>query len=129
LRALAPVLGTWDRRRCEQMINQLLSNAVCYGERRPIEVDVTKEGDTAKLTVIDHGMGIPRRDQANIFELYERALPAHDVAGLGVGLWVVKRIAHALGGRVLVESSPGEGSAFTVELPVTGPPRKRSMPD
>ncbi len=116
-----PVVGRWDQKRCEQMLTHLISNAANYGEHRPIEIDVSADSETARITVRDQGVGIPLQDQQRIFDRYARAPEAKNVAGLGMGLWVVRRIAGALGGNVSVQSAPGEGSAFTVELPLAGP--------
>jgi signal transduction histidine kinase len=121
LHVASPAVGRWDRKRCEQMVMHLLSNAATYGEHRPIDVDVTADSKTARITVRDHGLGIALQQQDRIFDRYARAPEAKNVAGLGLGLWVVSRIAEALGGSVSVESAPGEGSAFTVELPLSGP--------
>jgi signal transduction histidine kinase len=121
LHVTTPVVGRWDQKRCEQMVTHLLSNAANYGEHRPIDVDVTSDAKTARITVRDQGVGIPLQYQRGIFDRYARAPDAKNVAGLGMGLWVVRRIAGALGGSVFVESAPGEGAAFTVELPLAGP--------
>jgi signal transduction histidine kinase len=121
LHVSTPVVGRWDQRRCEQMVTHLLSNAASYGEHRPIEIDVTADENTARITVRDQGIGIPLPYHQRIFDRYARAPEAKNVAGLGMGLWVVRRIAGALGGSVFVESAPGEGSSFTVELPLSGP--------
>jgi signal transduction histidine kinase len=67
--------------------------------------------------VRDHGIGIAPADQARIFERFGRAVPARAYGGFGLGLWLVKQGAEALGGTVAVESAPGEGARFTVTLP------------
>lgn len=116
-RARGQSLGRWDRVRLEQMVGNLLSNAVKFGAGRPIEVEVDGEGETVRLTVRDHGIGIPPEDQSRIFERFERAVSVRHYGGLGLGLWITRQIAEALGGHISVASASGEGSTFTVELP------------
>lgn len=112
--------GRWDRLRLDQVATNLLSNALKYGAGAPVSVTVTP-GPLARLVVRDHGMGIAPEDQARIFERFERAVPARHYGGLGLGLWITRRITEALGGTVSVESRPGEGSTFTVQLPAEAP--------
>ncbi len=114
--------GRWDRLRLEQVTANLLSNAAKYGRGKPVEVSVEANGTMARLTVRDQGIGVAPEDQARIFERFERAAPGYEYGGLGMGLYIVGQIVQALGGSVWVESTPGEGAAFTVELPVAGPP-------
>jgi len=113
----APAAGDWDRLRLESVVNNLLDNALKYGEGRPVALRVEQAGDAARLTVRDHGLGIAREHQERIFERFERAVGDRAFEGLGVGLWLVRAIAEAHGGTVGVESRPGEGSTFTVTLP------------
>ncbi len=122
LRADAAAVGRWDRLRLEQVAANLLSNAAKYGRGRPVEVSVEANGKAARLTVRDQGIGVAPEDQERIFERFERAAPGYEYGGLGMGLYIVGQIVQALGGSVWVESAPGEGAAFTVELPVAGPP-------
>ncbi len=110
-------VGRWDRLRLEQVITNLLVNAVNFGRRRPIEVAVSKDGDRVRLTVRDRGIGVPPADQGRIFERFERLTPLRHSGGFGVGLWIVREIVEAHGGHVTVASRPGEGSVFAVELP------------
>jgi signal transduction histidine kinase len=116
-----PVVGRWDRSRLEQVVANLLSNAIKYGAGKPIEIQVGVEGATARLLVRDHGIGIPLDRQERIFERFERAVSARHYSGLGLGLFIVARLLRAMGGSVGVESAPGEGAAFLVELPLAGP--------
>jgi signal transduction histidine kinase len=118
VRASAPVVGQWDRLRLEQIITNLLSNALKYGDGKPVEVAVEQKGGLARLTVRDHGIGLSPEDQKRIFEKFERAAPLRRYAGLGLGLWITRQIVEALGGRIEVKSKPDEGSIFTVELPM-----------
>jgi PAS domain S-box-containing protein len=116
------VPGRWDRLRLEQVITNLLSNSIRYGSGRPILVRVEVEGDRARLVVRDEGIGIPLEAQERIFGKFERAVPERHKAGLGLGLYITRGIVEALGGTIRVESRPGEGATFTVELPRSSPP-------
>jgi len=111
-----PVSGSWDRLRLDQVLTNLVSNAIKYGPNQPVEVRVEGHGDRAILTVRDHGIGISLPDQARIFERFERAVSERSYGGFGLGLWIVREIVESLGGTVRVESAPGEGATFTVEL-------------
>lgn len=111
------VTGLWDRLRLEQVIQNLLSNAVKYGGGKPVEVQVKAEGGMAQLIIRDQGMGISPEDQARIFGPFERAISARHFGGLGLGLYIAQRIVRQLGGHIHLHSQPGQGSAFTVELP------------
>lgn len=113
--------GRWDRVRLEQVFSNLLSNAMKYGRGKPIECQLECDGQTAVLTVVDHGIGIEPSQQTRIFERFSRATDREERASHGLGLWIVKQIVTALGGTVSVSSSPGAGAAFTVRLPVGGP--------
>ncbi|MBM6593076.1 sensor histidine kinase [Microvirga pudoricolor] len=108
-----------DRLAAEQILDNLISNAVKYGAGSPIEVRVACDGHWAKLQVADRGIGISEVDQQRIFNRFERAVAMGSKAGgFGVGLWVVGQLVDALGGRVEVDSQPGSGTTFTVRLPV-----------
>jgi len=119
--------GYWDRLRLEQIVSNLLSNAVRYGAGAPIEVTVSSDADSAVLRVRDHGIGIADADQRRIFERFERAERRPRHGGFGVGLWVVKSLCQALGGTVALDSAPSRGATFTVTLPRT-PPGARPEP-
>ncbi|RKH91018.1 PAS domain S-box protein [Corallococcus sp. AB045] len=111
-----PVWGRWDRLRMEQVMLNLLTNAMKYGAGRPIRMEVAKHAGRARLIVEDHGMGIPFESQARIFERFERAASLN-YGGLGLGLFITRRIVEAHGGSIHVESEPGHGAKFIVELP------------
>lgn len=111
------LLGKWDRLRIEQIVNNLLSNAMKYGRGKPIEVGLSGSPQAASLTVRDWGIGIPVEEQARIFERFERAVTARIYTGFGLGLWIVRQIVEALGGSIHVQSQPGRGALFTVNIP------------
>jgi len=114
-----PVPGIWDAARIDQVITNLISNALKYGAGRPIEVSVRVEGSQAVVVVSDHGIGIPEDEQSRIFGPFAPALAAtHHAGGLGLGLWISQKIVQASGGRIEVDSRPEQGSTFSVELPL-----------
>jgi PAS domain S-box-containing protein len=118
LSAPAAVRGRWDRSRIEQVITNLLDNAMKYGAGRPVEVAVYADGAAAILRIRDQGIGIEPERHADIFERFERAVSVQHYGGLGLGLYIVRRIVEAHDGRVRLRSAPGDGSTFTVELPL-----------
>jgi predicted ATPase/signal transduction histidine kinase/tRNA A-37 threonylcarbamoyl transferase component Bud32 len=122
IQASAPVTGRWDRSRLDQVTTNLLSNAIKFGAGRPIEIFISEEAGVARLTVRDHGIGISPALRSRIFDRFERAVPVRHYGGLGLGLYISLRIAEAHGGTIRVESQPGAGAEFTVELPCAGPP-------
>ena len=115
--APVPVPGAWDAGRVEQVVTNLLSNALKYGEGRPIEISVHGEPARALLVVRDHGVGIPEDEQDKVFGPFARATTARYHPGLGLGLWIVQQIVQASAGRITLDSRVEEGSTFTVELP------------
>lgn len=118
-----PTEGCWDRSRLEQVITNLLTNAAKFGAGAPIEIRVGRSGDRAWLTVRDHGIGIPPERQGRIFDRFERAVSVQHYGGLGLGLYISREIVAAHGGTIRVDSRPGEGATFTVELPCEAPDR------
>ncbi len=116
--AKAQPSGRWDRVRLEQILDNLLSNALKYAPGHPITVTVEEHDESAFVHVRDEGIGIPREDAQRIFGRFERAVPVEHYGGLGLGLYIAQQIAEAHGGRILVESEPNRGSTFTVELPL-----------
>jgi PAS domain S-box-containing protein len=118
LHAEAPVVGQWDRLRLVQIATNLVGNAVKYGRGQPIDLTVRRDGEIAILEVVDRGIGISAEDRERIFDRFERAVSERHYGGLGLGLWITREIIKVLGGEITVESTPGEGSTFTVRLPV-----------
>jgi signal transduction histidine kinase len=121
LDAPEPVIGRWDRMRLEQVVTNLLTNAIKYAPATTIRVAVEADGQWARLTVTDRGVGIPAHRLPSIFDRFERAGSPLQYGGFGLGLFIVRRIAEALGGTASAASSPEAGTIFTIELPRTGP--------
>lgn len=111
------VEGDWDRLRIEQVVTNLLVNAVKYGNGKPITVSVEGDAAEARLTVRDEGIGIAPADQARVFEPFARAVSTTEYGGFGLGLWSSRRIVEAHGGTISLRSEPGAGTTFTVQLP------------
>jgi PAS domain S-box-containing protein len=112
----SPVECECDSIRIEQVINNLVENALKYGKGKPIEIQVRRVGETVLLKVIDHGPGIAQVDLGRIFGKFERAAEGTGVSGLGLGLHIAAEIVTAHGGKLEVSSEPGNGSVFTVSL-------------
>jgi signal transduction histidine kinase len=117
LRLRPEVVGLWDRVRIGQVITNLLSNAIKFGCGRPIEVELDADETNARVQVRDAGEGILPHEQERIFQRFERATSVQRHPGLGLGLWICKQIVDASHGRISVQSEPGHGSTFSVELP------------
>ncbi len=116
------LVGTWDGMRLEQVVENLVSNALKYGAGKPIEVAVCEGDDAVDLRVEDHGIGIHPADLSRIFEQFERGASGRGRSGLGLGLYITRQIVTAHGGRIEVASRLGEGSVFRVVLPRRAPP-------
>ncbi|HBF99342.1 MAG TPA: histidine kinase, partial [Alphaproteobacteria bacterium] len=111
-----------DRGAIDQIITNLLTNAVKYAPDNP-EVTITgwREGDDILLSVQDHGLGISAADQQHLFTRFFRAETSTGIAGTGIGLNLVRQLVTMHGGSITVDSAVGQGSTFTVRLPVSGP--------
>lgn len=112
------LVGQWDKIRIQQAISNVISNAIKYGKRKPIELALRKENNMALITVTDHGIGVPKEQQDKIFGLFERAVSPNEYKGLGVGLYITKQIVKAHGGSISVSSKIGKGTTFTIRLPI-----------
>lgn len=112
------VNGEWDPVRIEQIVVNLLSNAMKFGKGQPIEVSAKVEGSHAVLQVKDHGIGIAKEDQERLFNRFERAVSITSFGGLGLGLYISRQIATAHGGTIRVQSELGKGTTFILELPL-----------
>jgi signal transduction histidine kinase len=118
-----PVSGQWDRLRLEQVLTNLLSNALKYGAGKPVHLRVEQHEDRARLVIRDEGIGIQPEAMGRIFNRFERGVSERHYGGLGLGLYVTRQIIAAMGGTVTAESTPAQGATFTVELPLQPVPR------
>jgi signal transduction histidine kinase len=117
LSAPSSIVGHWDRLRLDQVVTNLISNAVRYAAGAPVEIVLEEKDDTARLTVVDHGIGVPEAAKGKIFNRFERAATSTYYGGLGLGLYISHQIVQAHGGRIVVSDTPGGGATFVVELP------------
>ena len=111
------MFGHWDRARLEQLLGNLLSNAIQYAPASAICVSVMQDGPVARLAVIDHGPGIAHTDRGRIFDRFSRVGRSGPPGAFGLGLWIAKQIAESHGGAIGVSGEPGAGATFTVVLP------------
>jgi signal transduction histidine kinase len=112
------VQGHWDAFRIEQIIINLLTNAVRYGKGKPVHVTLAMEGEHAVIKVADQGVGIAEHEQKKIFEAFERSGDNEVKAGLGLGLYISRKLAEAHAGEISVVSQKNQGSTFTLRLPL-----------
>jgi signal transduction histidine kinase len=112
------VVAKCDAMAVEQILENLLSNAIRYGAARPIEVGLASDGRLAELSVRDHGIGIPDSDQALIFERFRQSRQPRPGGGFGIGLWLTRQLVRAMQGDISVANNPGAGSVFTVTWPL-----------
>jgi signal transduction histidine kinase len=114
-----PALGDWDRVRLEQVLVNLLSNAMKYAPGKPLAISASSDAETVWIRVKDQGPGVAPQDRESIFRRFERSSASTTgyVQGLGLGLYVARQIIDTHGGGITVESEPGVGSTFIVRLP------------
>jgi signal transduction histidine kinase len=112
-----PAYAICDRSKIDQVISNLVSNAIKYGSNKDIVVGVSHSNDRPSIYVEDHGIGIPESEQKKIFDRFERSTSARKYSGFGLGLFVVKKIIDAHQGTIEVQSNPNYGSRFTISLP------------
>ena len=115
------VEGVWDEFRVEQIIINLLTNALRYGGSKPVKVTLAQAEGRAEIVVRDQGVGIAPDDQARIFDPFERAGTKDVRDGLGLGLYIARQLAESHGGTLEVDSAPDQGSAFSLTLPLQTP--------
>jgi signal transduction histidine kinase len=110
--------GKWDRLAVEQVIGNLISNAIKYGDGKPVHVGLAGDAARVRLEVADQGIGISAENQTRIFGRFEQVVTPRPRTGFGVGLWLARALIEAHGGSIAVRSAPGEGAHFTVWLPL-----------
>jgi signal transduction histidine kinase len=113
----AAVVGTWDRLATEQILDNLVSNAIRYGDGKPVTIELESDPGWVRVRVIDRGIGVPPADRERIFQRFQQASGMARSGGFGIGLWVASNLARAQGGELAVESETGAGSTFMVRLP------------
>ncbi|HSD21410.1 MAG TPA: AAA family ATPase [Anaeromyxobacter sp.] len=119
LHAGEAIRGRWDRSRIDQLLTNLLANALSYGAGRPIDLTLAQTpGERVRITVLDRGIGIPADRLPHIFERFERATSTRHYGGLGLGLFIARQIVESHQGSISVQSELGRGSSFQVELPL-----------
>ncbi len=119
INAQSPVVGKWDKVRIEQIITNLFSNAIKYGDGKPIDIHIIKSGEKAKFIIQDRGIGIGPTEQKVIFDLFKRVNEKEEYKkSSGVGLYISSQIVKMHGGKIKVSSFPSQGTTFTVELPL-----------
>jgi signal transduction histidine kinase/CheY-like chemotaxis protein len=111
------LLGVWDPMRLDQVLTNLIANAVKFGAGKPIDVRVEGNDAAVRLVVADRGIGISRDKIPVVFNRFERAVPERKYGGLGLGLYIAQQMVQAHGGRIQVDSEPGCGATFVVHLP------------
>jgi signal transduction histidine kinase len=112
------VMAHLDELAISGVVENLLSNAIKYGDRKPIELTLTSADGVVRLIVRDNGIGIDSKDQNRIFERFERVVGGAPQSGFGIGLWLVRNLVESMGGSITVLGKPGQGSCFTVTLPL-----------
>lgn len=115
---LEEVYGEWDPLRIEQVMTNLITNAIRYGQGKKIFVSVQNMNDFVRFSVRDQGLGIAKSDQQKIFKRYERGMLQREISGLGIGLFITQQIVHAHKGEIWLESTIGQGTTFYVDLPL-----------
>jgi two-component system, OmpR family, sensor kinase len=118
------VVGMWDPLALEQVVENLLTNATKFGAGQPVTVILRSDGRRAQLIIRDRGIGISEEDRARIFQRFERAVTRREHGGFGIGLWLANQLIIAMKGAIAIESASGEGTTFTVTLPLDSAPRQ-----
>lgn len=123
------IVGLWDKFRLEQVLTNLLINAIRYGEGADIDILVRADTDGARLTVRDYGPGVPVNMHRIIFQQFEQGLAANPSGGLGLGLYLCRQIVERHGGDIGCVEPDGPGAQFDVRLPMSAPaPVSRLQP-
>jgi signal transduction histidine kinase len=112
-----PQTGFWDPMRLEQVIWNLVSNALKYGAGTAVDVTISGDQETATFSITDHGIGIAPEEHDLVFRKFERLSEHTKHTGFGIGLWLVKRNVDAMGGSIALASKVGAGTTITVTIP------------
>jgi signal transduction histidine kinase len=112
------IKGMWDPFRLEQVLENLLSNAIKYAPGQAIEVSAQVKNNRVELSVRDYGHGIDATKQSTIFDRFVRASEVRHVQGLGLGLFITRRIIEAHGGTIVVDGTLKNGAQFNISLPL-----------
>lgn len=112
------IVGQFDKLRIEQAFDNILSNALKYGSKKPVQITLTREKKQAVIAIEDHGIGISDADKEKIFLLFKRGVTEKDYKGLGVGLYIAQQIILQHGGKITIKSTVGKGTTFTITLPI-----------
>jgi PAS domain S-box-containing protein len=119
-RFMAPeYLVNLDNDHIREIVNNLVDNAIKYTLKGEVSIDVTGDDEHVIFSVKDSGIGIPNEDIPHLFQKFYRVdnKDTHEIGGTGLGLYLCRKLAEMMGGRIWVESKYGEGSTFNVELP------------
>ena len=120
VRAEPGARGAFDRMRIEQVLTNVVTNAIKYGSGKPIDVSLDAQGGHARIVVRDRGIGVPEDMRVRIFDRFERAVSSRHFGGFGLGLWIARQLVEASGGTIALETaSDGAGSSFVVDLPIS----------
>ena len=117
--------GRWSRSRVDQVLTNLVSNAMKYGPGQPIDVTISGKGDRVLVQVRDRGVGIAACDHERVFERFERSSAWRNYGGLGLGLYISQQIVRSHGGHIHIEDVQGDGTQFCVSLPRDSSPESR----
>lgn len=112
------IIGFWDPSKIEQVLVNLITNAIKYAPGKPIKIAATQGGQSVSLVVQDHGPGIDRESQEKIFNRFERVTTSQNIGGLGLGLFISRQITEAHHGHIHVVSEVGKGAKFILDLPL-----------
>lgn len=120
LRVAAPesLMVTLDQPATEQIVSNLVQNALRYGARTPVEMSAAVSGEQVQIQVRDHGCGILAMDRSRVSGRFERTARQGDRDGFSVGLWIVGQFVAAMHGTVAIDDEPGGGTLFTISLPL-----------
>ncbi len=117
-----PVEGLWDSMRLEQVVTNLVGNALKYGAGAAVEIRVTPTALGARMEVADRGVGLVVTDIPRLFAPFQRGTSRRDHEGMGLGLFIARQIVEAHAGSIAACPRPGGGAVFTIELPRAAPP-------